>query len=140
MTRVELIQIITATIGALFTVYAVRGALLRVRAAIGENIDLRPIAIRRMRHQVGLLLTQLTLVIAGSIALSLPVGETQAVMRSYAMSVVSIILLSLSLLEHWDPISGWIHRQWMGGETPRRRASDPPPGVQLKRKSDDPDI
>lgn len=134
-TNVEWIQVITAFIGMCFTIYAVRRALLDFRITAQDgHIELRPIAIRRLRHQSMLLLVQTTLFLVGIISLRLPVGVVQAVVRSYSMTIVSVTLLVLSLIDHWDPLTSWL-LQW----NPRRRATDQPQTpIQLQnRRRDD---
>lgn len=134
--QVEWIQVVTAVLGALLTMYTVRRAYQDLGNAERRDPELKPIATRRLRHQSSLLIVQLILALAGSISVLLPVGTTQAVLRSYAMSIVSIALMVLSLFDHWDPITSWLGFRRGSLETPRRRAGDPPSEVELKRRSD----
>lgn len=141
--QVEWIQVVTALIGALLTLYTIRKAYQDLRNANRyPELELKPIATRRLRHQSSLLIIQLILTLAGGISLLLPVGTTQAVVRSYAMSIVSIALMVLSLFDHWDPLTSWFgYKRIEGGggrerDVPRRRAGDPPQDVELKRRSD----
>lgn len=135
--QVEWIQVVTAIIGALLTTYTIRRAYQDLgNANRYPELDLKPVATRRLRHQSSLLIIQLMLALAGMIAVMLPVGTTQAIVRSYAMSVVSIALMILSLFDHWDPITMWLGGTRKTGDVPRRRVGDPPPEVQLKRRND----
>lgn len=112
---IEWIQVITAFIGVSFTTRATWLAYKDVKV-VHTRLALYIIALRRLRQQVLLLLTQITLLFAGIILLYFPEGPTQSTIRGFSMAIVSTLLVSLSITDTWE------NYVWFWANTDRRKS------------------
>lgn len=133
---VETIQVVSALLGTLFTVRALQACYWDLQAT-KTRPDLRVIANRRLRQQAFILLTQATLLIVGTVSLFLDIGTTQSTLRSFAMGIVSLIVLVLSVTDHLEDIP-WLDRRKPDSSLPHRRSTDPDEPRDEPRDEPDP--
>jgi hypothetical protein len=122
----EITAMVVTLCGVALTAYTLTRALRVWNIALKSEPELRPMAMRRFTTQGLFLLMQLIMVLESVPALFMDLGPLQALLRNNTLSVISLILMFRTLIDHWQ------HR----ANDPRmadRRPPDAPVGGRSER-------